>query len=77
MWRGGQDMSPFDEVANQLLNTPADSEANWAAIDRGYAVMEEMLEKPRYVEEKAGQVSSASSSTRSISLGDVLCSIAG
>ncbi|MEX0320985.1 MAG: PQQ-binding-like beta-propeller repeat protein [Puniceicoccaceae bacterium] len=63
MWRSGQDISPFDDVANELLNTAADSEANWAAIDLGYAVMEEMLEHPVYIKEKAGQVSSNSSST--------------
>ena len=46
MWRRGQDMTAFDEVANHLLNTAPASEANWAGIDRGYAVLEEMWANP-------------------------------
>ena len=55
MWRSGQDMSPFDDVANLLLNTAPDSEANWATVDRGYAVLEQMLANPRYISEVPGR----------------------
>ena len=55
MWRRGQDMRPFDEVANQLLNTPIESEANWKAVDEGYKVLEEMLDHPAFISEKQGE----------------------
>lgn len=55
MWRSGQDMSRFDEVAVTLLQTAPDSGANFAAVDRGYAVLEEMLNNPVYIEEKRGK----------------------
>ena len=55
MWRRGQDMTAFDEVANHLLNTNPDSEANWAGIDWGYAVLEEMWGNPDMIPEVQGE----------------------
>ena len=55
MWRRGQDMSPFDAVANDILNSAPDSTANFVAIDRGYQVLEGMWASPTFIPQKQGE----------------------
>ncbi len=55
MWRRGQDMTPFDAVANTLLNTAIESKANWETVDRAYAVLEDMWKNPEFIPQKYGE----------------------
>ena len=55
MWHRGQDMTAFDEVAIALIANEPASEGSCKAVDRGYAVLEQMLEHPTFIQEKTGK----------------------
>jgi hypothetical protein len=49
MWRQGMDMTPFDSIANQLINVNTNTQEACQVVDAGFAKLESMIRNPKYI----------------------------